>query len=76
MQFFLLLLAPSVQTICDIEGINSIQFYSCSIISTTGKVTNQIKSCTSHRAVIIKYKQISMKLDSHYIYTLQEDIYK
>jgi hypothetical protein len=41
---------------------NSIQFYSCSIISTTGKVTSQIKSCTSHRAVIIKYKQLSRKL--------------
>jgi hypothetical protein len=41
----------------------------------TGKVTSQIKSCTSHRAVI-KYKQISVKLDTHYIYTLQEDIYK
>jgi hypothetical protein len=54
---------------------NSIQFYSCSIISTTGKVTSQIKICTSHCAVI-KYKQISMKLDTHYIYTLQEDIYK
>jgi hypothetical protein len=54
---------------------NSIQFYSCSIISTTGKVTSQIKTCTSHRAVI-KYIQISMKLDTHYIYTLQEDIYK
>jgi hypothetical protein len=39
---------------------NSIQFYSCSIISTTGKVTSQIKSCTSHRPVIIKYKQISI----------------
>jgi hypothetical protein len=35
----------------------------------TGKVTSQIKSCTSHHAVIIKYKQISMKLDTHYIYT-------
>jgi hypothetical protein len=53
----------------------SIQFYSCSIITTTGKVTSQIKTCTSHRAVI-KYKQTSMKLDTHYIYTLQEDIYK
>jgi hypothetical protein len=52
---------------------NSIQLYSCSIISTTGKVTSQIKSYTSHCAVI-KYKQISMKLDTHYIYTLQEDI--
>jgi hypothetical protein len=48
---------------------NSIQFYLCSIIYTTGKLTSQIKSCTSHRAVIIKYKQISMKLDTHYIYT-------
>jgi hypothetical protein len=55
---------------------NSVQFYSCSIISTTGKVTSQIKSCTSHLAVVIKYKQISRKLDTHYIYTLQEDIYK
>jgi hypothetical protein len=42
----------------------------------TGKVTSQIKSFTSHRVVIIKYKQISMKLDTHYIYTLQEYIYK
>jgi hypothetical protein len=46
---------------------NSIQLYSCSTISTTGKVTSQIKSCTSHCAVI-KYKRISMKLDTHYIY--------
>jgi hypothetical protein len=46
---------------------NSIQLYSCSTISTIGKVTSQIKSCTSHCAVI-KYKQISMKLDTHYIY--------
>jgi hypothetical protein len=53
---------------------NSIQCYSCSIISTTGKVTSQIKSCTPHCAVI-KYKQISTKLDTHYIYTLQEHIY-
>jgi hypothetical protein len=36
---------------------NSVQFYSCSTISTTGKVTSQIQSCTSHCAVI-KYKQI------------------
>jgi hypothetical protein len=43
--------------------------------SLTGKVNSQIKSCASHRAVI-KYKQISMILDTHYIYTLQEDIYK
>jgi hypothetical protein len=41
--------------------------YSCSTISTTGKVTSQIKSCTSLHADI-KYKQISMKLDTHYIY--------
>jgi hypothetical protein len=51
-------------TFCSVQ-FNSI--YSCSIISTTGKVTSQIKSCTSHCAAI-KYKQISMKLDTHYIY--------
>jgi hypothetical protein len=59
-----------------LNEFNSIQFYSCSIISTTGKVTSQLKSCTSHCAVVIKYKEISMKLDIHYIYTLEEDIYK
>jgi hypothetical protein len=40
----------------------------------TDKVTSQIKSCTSHRAVI-KYKQISMKLNTYYIYTLQEIVF-
>jgi bestrophin-3 len=36
----------------DIHPIfNSIKLYSCLIISTTGKVTSQIKSCTSHREV-------------------------
>jgi hypothetical protein len=53
---------------------HSIEFYSCSTISTTGQVTSQIKSCTSPRAVVIKYKQISVKLVTHYVYTLQEDI--
>jgi hypothetical protein len=45
-------------------------------LGLTGKVASQIKSCPSHHAVVIKYKQISMKLDTHCIYTLQEDIYK
>jgi hypothetical protein len=42
----------------------------------TGKVTNQIKTCTSHHACVIKYKQISLKLGTYYIYIFQEDIYK
>jgi hypothetical protein len=46
--------------------IQLIQFYSCSIISTTGKVTSQIKSCTPYHAFVIKYKQISMKHKFYY----------
>jgi hypothetical protein len=73
--FIICILSRHASTHLHTSRYNSIQFYSCSIISTTGKVTSQIKSYTSHRAVVIKYKQISMKLDTHYIYTLQEDIY-
>jgi hypothetical protein len=66
--------------------VNSIQFNSillmfhniCNRPGLTGKVTSQIKSCTSHCTFVIKYKQISMKLDTHYIYTfffLKDPIY-
>jgi hypothetical protein len=72
------------QHVLDMDAMKYIQFNSILFMfhnihnrrGLTGKVTSQIKSCTSHCAVLIKYKQISIKLDTHYIYTLQEDIYK
>jgi hypothetical protein len=59
----------------DMELFNSIQFNLFMFHNIhnrpglTGKVTSQMKSCTPHCAVVIKYKQISMKLDTHYTYT-------